>query len=601
MVKNKINLSLNEPYIRQVYAKEGDSGRVYEFDIDPTPTENGTLRIKRPDGVEVTADAIKSASGDAYKGDLVTFDALEEVPLEKLEVDLEPIQDTSSGDPSPSNICPIYPSNGKNLSPTSVATTTSAGNINASSGSFGTVVSGQTYTISFVNKTPITSNLKVRINDGNTQTDQVQHNLVANGKNSYTFTASKDGTVVFNGSAGASYSSVVVFEEVQLEIGSVATSYAPYQGIVVVQTGKNLLDCQDATGGGTGTSLTKSSGTINIKNTSSYRYASFDFYRSDGIVASGKFPIRQVIWSFDVSGTLTTTWMAGLRAVSGNTFSSTYRVSFDTAGHYRLAFDLSALTEPMYLSASRTGNSTADLDVTFSNMQIELGSTATPYEPYNGSTYPLSLGQNVYGGKVDLVSGKLVVTHRYFVADGVNIKTTGGYGADGPNWLPCFVFSDANKAVVDTVGNVLSDTLKTVPSASVQTIENSCCIGNNGAVMVVHIGTMQGTDGTHGYNSANEVHSAMNTYLQSNPIGIWYKRATPTVIDLTPTQITTLLGENNVWSSGEVEVAFEYDGLFAQLPEEATEVVGRCIGDVNFNGVSTMPFTLVVQKDNKGV
>lgn len=63
--------------------------------------------------------------------------------------------------------------------------------------------------------------------------------------------------------------------------------------------------------------------------------------------------------------------------------------------------------------------------------------------------------------------------------------------------------------------------------------------------------------------------------------------------------INTLLGQNNIWSSGEVEVAFEYDGLFAQLPQQATEVVGRCLGDVNFTNVSTMPFTLNVIPNNQ--
>ena len=63
--------------------------------------------------------------------------------------------------------------------------------------------------------------------------------------------------------------------------------------------------------------------------------------------------------------------------------------------------------------------------------------------------------------------------------------------------------------------------------------------------------------------------------------------------------INTLLGTNNIWSSGEVEVAFEYDRPIAQLPQQATAVVGRCVGDVNFTNVSTMPFTLNVIPNNQ--
>lgn len=41
-----------------------------------------------------------------------------------------------------------------------------------------------------------------------------------------------------------------------------------------------------------------------------------------------------------------------------------------------------------------------------SNFQIELGSTATPYEPYTGSTNDIALPSTVYGGEVDSVSGE---------------------------------------------------------------------------------------------------------------------------------------------------------------------------------------------------
>ena len=35
---------------------------MFEVELEEATEENGTLRILRPDGVEVTADAIKSAS-----------------------------------------------------------------------------------------------------------------------------------------------------------------------------------------------------------------------------------------------------------------------------------------------------------------------------------------------------------------------------------------------------------------------------------------------------------------------------------------------------------------------------------------------------------
>lgn len=43
--------------------------------------------------------------------------------------------------------------------------------------------------------------------------------------------------------------------------------------------------------------------------------------------------------------------------------------------------------------------------------QIELGSTTTAYEPYQDNTYTVQLGQTVYGGTLDVGTGKLTVTH----------------------------------------------------------------------------------------------------------------------------------------------------------------------------------------------
>lgn len=44
--------------------------------------------------------------------------------------------------------------------------------------------------------------------------------------------------------------------------------------------------------------------------------------------------------------------------------------------------------------------------------QIELGSTPTPYEPYTGNTYTISFGQTVYSAILDVLRGKLSITHK---------------------------------------------------------------------------------------------------------------------------------------------------------------------------------------------
>ena len=59
--------------------------------------------------------------------------------------------------------------------------------------------------------------------------------------------------------------------------------------------------------------------------------------------------------------------------------------------------------------------------------QIELGSTATAYSPYIGTTYPIPLGQTVYGGTLDVLTGVLTVTH-------ANIPSYNGEAINEP-WI----------------------------------------------------------------------------------------------------------------------------------------------------------------------
>lgn len=70
---------------------------------------------------------------------------------------------------------------------------------------------------------------------------------------------------------------------------------------------------------------------------------------------------------------------------------------------------------------------------------------------------------------------------------------------------------------------------------------------------------------------------------------------------LTAQQIKTLIGTNNVWaSSGDiVSIKFAYGGLLSELPSDATSIVGKCYCDIEQNGVSSMPFTLNVKKNER--
>ena len=88
---------------------------------------------------------------------------------------------------------------------------------------------------------------------------------------------------------------------------------------------------------------------------------------------------------------------------SGEIFSS--RVSNNTATNLTItsAIDDSYLWIWLYLEDTDTVSFQSVID----SLQMEVGSTATTYEPYTATTKTVSLPQTVYGGEIDVTNGKL--------------------------------------------------------------------------------------------------------------------------------------------------------------------------------------------------
>lgn len=75
------------------------------------------------------------------------------------------------------------------------------------------------------------------------------------------------------------------------------------------------------------------------------------------------------------------------------------------------------------------------------DVQIEIGETATIYQPYNGTTALINLGGTYYGGSVDAVTGKIPQDHLINTFDGSeNWSATDTHifrlVTTGRNWLP---------------------------------------------------------------------------------------------------------------------------------------------------------------------
>lgn len=169
-------------------------------------------------------------------------------------------------------------------------------------------------------------------------------------------------------------------------------------------------------------------------------------------------------------------------------------------------------------------------EVTFSNIQITIGSTApTTYTPYIGQTNTLTLPETVYGGEVDAVTGEGRKMWKTVTLDGDSNFTI----LDGNVWLWFNFSKDWNK----TDRNVLSShydsyigALANMPNQSVQLVDNALGIRDDRFSSVADL---------KAYLAAQ--HAA------GTPVQVCYKTAEPVPFTATGgTALPALAGANTV-------------------------------------------------------
>ena len=163
-------------------------------------------------------------------------------------------------------------------------------------------------------------------------------------------------------------------------------------------------------------------------------------------------------------------------------------------------------------------------------IQVEVGSTATTYEPYNGHTTTISWEDEVgtvYGGTLDVVSGVLTVDRVSKMLDGS--ESWGGYGTTGS-----YLRIDDMPSGTDLFGQ--ASYFKNISDVT-RDIGIKFGSGNN----FIYCMYRDSIDGVSGNDS-------WKTYLSTHNLQIVYELATPTTYQLSPTTVASILGENNVWA-----------------------------------------------------
>jgi len=419
-----------------------------EFIITDSSNTIGTANFKMKIEPDAYGNALKTRS---VSGPIATFETDLAEDLIKLDVDLEPIQDLHGYDGA-------WPAGGgknishfgtDNLDNSQQCTITYIDDNNLSIDAAGNYTRAMyaimcpentTVTVSF--KGSSTANYKkVQISSVNSWSGISWYrifNLTEQETTySYTFTTSAGSTTIYIGfyvTAGADTGTMYI-KDFQIEKGSSATSFAPYENICPItghdsaklfRTGKNLLDTRQESipqyAGGSGvyanvTYTPNSDGSITINGTSTGASVLFFNPVTLNPITSYPFPT----WKYTnnrYTFSVTDEW--GL--VTGDAYiQATVKKIKDDTIVSRQRLTASALTrsftvrEDEYIADTfvrlSSGASASNINI---KIQLELDSTVTNYEPYTSDPTPITVqfGQTVYEGHLDSTNRRVLVTKK---------------------------------------------------------------------------------------------------------------------------------------------------------------------------------------------
>ena len=211
-------------------------------------------------------------------------------------------------------------------------------------------------------------------------------------------------------------------------------------------------------------------------------------------------------------------------------------------------------------------------DWTIKNVQLELGSTPTAYAPYtnlcpisgwdslsvyhsgadtsNPQTISISLGQTVYSGYVDVISGVVTVDTLYKALTGAEtVSRQSQSGGAYYRFNITGVISD-NPAPSTVVFPKFCSHFKPISYTQLSNQDNSIARFQNDTAAYIRCDT---------YTSAADFKAFLaEQYAAGTPVQIGSPIATPIPIQLTPQQVQSLAGDNVVWSTANGDLTVEY-------------------------------------------
>lgn len=331
--------------------------------------------------------------------------------------------------------------------------------------------------------------------------------------------------------SGTTLNNVTFYPMLRLSTVSDST-FAPYSNICPItgwteangtRCGKNLVKVELGYTYNTNTGVT-----IDDPNIYSSAKVPVNFTEHTNYVYSCDNDNPGFIYAWDKYGNFVGRTSGAVR--QGNTVLS--KTDFNLGNGGNKAYDtIRYLAFNYYHAQSSSDYST----IATAKIQLEPGSTATTYEPYDATTIPIAFPSSagtVYGGTLNVTSGELTVDRAKVTLNGT--ETINGLTYNRFR-IPLTGYVPVDTSVVDE--SLLCDELKTVSYDSISPSLNFLISGagvGTGSICVKIDSTIDGV-------------VAFRAWLAEHTPDVVYKLDTPTTYQLTPTQVTTLLGTNNVW------------------------------------------------------
>jgi hypothetical protein len=391
----------------------------------------------------------------------------------------------------------------------------------------------------------IPANTQIAISFTRTASDQgnaVTLNLYKSGESTrydyYTISDSSRVVIVTDDTARVLvYGTDIDITNIQIEIGSTATSFAPYSNICPI-SGRTAVAVDDV-----GKNVLPNTYTGYTRNGITWTVDSEGIIDADGTATAHEG--MTIISQADLQRLLAEYGDLIITGCPTGGGDSTYQIVTSFNGSY--AYDRgNGLTLPANGTYSlgimvQIRNGYTARHVKFKVM-LRPANTSATYEPYAHSSVTIQLGQTVYGAEINWNTGVMTVRTAAETFDGSDDESWNWSTANSLAWIEvngAFITDDVTQHNVYTLNNMFEDK---------SWVDKS----NSGSVGLVYGNSRVYVK----YSGITSVADAKALFA-SNPLQVCYELAEPIELTLTPTEVQMLKGYNRVTiDNGSIELGY---------------------------------------------